>query len=326
MRNFLSPKEVALAVGVSESSLKRWADSGRVKVRRTAGGHRRISIQEAIRFARENGFPIVRPDVLDLPEVSSSRTPSGESFSLNDVMYEKLSQGAAEDVRAMLLELYLAGRPLTEVFDGPFRDAMKRIGESWRHGESGIYVEHRATDICIQAVTMVRSLISGGTELDQQDRVGRPIAVGGAPANDPYTLPSLMVATVLADLGFHEVNLGPETPMRAMIAAAQHYRPSLVWLSCSVVDAVPSEEELASLASAIGDWDGRLMLGGRGFDQRPPLTSKRVRHVASLGMLAHHAREIVPEATQGPSGGSKGRFAGRGPSVPASSLDIEVIE
>ncbi|MEM9791075.1 MAG: MerR family DNA-binding transcriptional regulator [Planctomycetota bacterium] len=67
MRNVLSPKEVALAIGVSESSLKRWADAGRIRVRRTAGGHRRIAIQEAIRFARYYGFPVVRPDILYLP-------------------------------------------------------------------------------------------------------------------------------------------------------------------------------------------------------------------------------------------------------------------
>ena len=40
----LSPRELAEAVGVSESSLKRWADRGRVHVHRTEGGHRRIPV------------------------------------------------------------------------------------------------------------------------------------------------------------------------------------------------------------------------------------------------------------------------------------------
>jgi excisionase family DNA binding protein len=55
MQNTLSPRELAAAVGVSESSLKRWADEGRVKVARTAGGHRRIELAEAVRFIRQSG-------------------------------------------------------------------------------------------------------------------------------------------------------------------------------------------------------------------------------------------------------------------------------
>ena len=47
---FLSPRQLAVAIGVSESSLKRWADDGRLAVERTAGGHRRIPLPEAVRW------------------------------------------------------------------------------------------------------------------------------------------------------------------------------------------------------------------------------------------------------------------------------------
>ena len=53
MKPLLSPRELAQAIGVSESSLKRWADAGQIRVARTAGGHRRISIADAVRFIRE---------------------------------------------------------------------------------------------------------------------------------------------------------------------------------------------------------------------------------------------------------------------------------
>ncbi|MEO0963699.1 MAG: B12-binding domain-containing protein [Planctomycetota bacterium] len=324
MRNVLSPKEVALAIGVSESSLKRWADAGRIRVRRTAGGHRRIAIQEAIRFARENGFPVVRPDLLDLPEVGLTKRPNAELASLSDVFYEKLNEGSAEEVRAMLLELYLSGRPLSEVFDGPIRAAMERIGEEWRHGESGIYVEHRATDICIQAVTMVRGLISGDSNAGPDADQDRPVAIGGSPSHDPYILPSLMAATVLADLGFREVNLGPETPMRAMIAAARHYRPELVWLSCSVIDAVPPTGDIEGLASTVREWDGKVILGGRGFDEKRPIKVEGVRFVSSMAMLAHAAGETArPWARSTPHAASRANAA----DLPANAaFDIEIIE
>jgi len=37
----LSPRELAEALGVSESSLKRWVDAGKIAASRTEGGHRR---------------------------------------------------------------------------------------------------------------------------------------------------------------------------------------------------------------------------------------------------------------------------------------------
>ena len=69
MKNVLSPKELGSAIGVSESSLKRWADDGRLRVARTAGGHRRIELREAVRFIRASGFTVQRPELLGLAEL-----------------------------------------------------------------------------------------------------------------------------------------------------------------------------------------------------------------------------------------------------------------
>ena len=68
MRHVLSPKELAQAIGVSESSLKRWADEGLLRATRTAGGHRRIPLAEAIRFLRDTQATlVVRNMTLKIP-------------------------------------------------------------------------------------------------------------------------------------------------------------------------------------------------------------------------------------------------------------------
>ena len=68
----VTPRQLAEAIGVSESSLKRWSDAGKIEVSRTEGGHRRIAIGEAVRFIRASRAPVVRPDLLGLPRSSAT--------------------------------------------------------------------------------------------------------------------------------------------------------------------------------------------------------------------------------------------------------------
>jgi len=182
----LSPRELADALGVSESSLKRWVDAGKITAARTDGGHRKISLPEAVRFIRETGAPVARPELLDMPEVAAvqarSVVPRGD-----DGFRHYLLEGDAVGARGWLLSHYLAGRTIAELCDGPVRAAMHRIGELWAHDAEGIFIEHRATDACIQALAHLRST------LEPVPRA--PVAIGGAPEDDPYMLPSFMAAS-----------------------------------------------------------------------------------------------------------------------------------
>ncbi len=67
---WISPNQAARAMGVSESSLKRWCDQGLIKLVRTAGGHRKLSRADVLRFIRERDQPLASPEVLGLPAVS----------------------------------------------------------------------------------------------------------------------------------------------------------------------------------------------------------------------------------------------------------------
>ena len=109
----LSPRDLADALGVSESSLKRWIDAGKIEATRTEGGHRRILLGEAVRFIRESGAPLARPELLGLPEVAYSRLrPDGGRL----VGY--LVDGDAVGARGWLMARYLAGASSAEWWRG----------------------------------------------------------------------------------------------------------------------------------------------------------------------------------------------------------------
>ncbi len=288
----LTPREVAEAIGVSESSIKRWVDDGVIRATRTAGGHRRISVGEAVRFVRETQAILVRPELLGLAEVADAKAESSAAVSDAEQLFAFLKAGAAVEVRGLLMSLYLGGRSVAQMVDGPIREAMSRIGELWIHEKPGIFWEHRATDIMIEALAHLRSFLA--------PRNGEPRAVGGAPSGDPYILPSLGAATVLEAAGVGAVNLGPDTPFSALRAAVEHLQPRIVWLSVSsdrVADSLG--EEVRRLMADLRPEGVPLVLGGSKSPQLG-LPPDRYLHVgdsmAELEALAKGLRLAPDEA------------------------------
>lgn len=281
MKRLLSPRELADAIGVSESSLKRWADAGRLQVARTEGGHRRISLTEAVRFIRETGAVVVRPDVLGLAGVPAN--DGRAAAPADDLLYQALVSGDGAAARAIIIGGYLEGTSVATLADGPIRAAMTRLGELWRHDSQGIFLEHRATDLCVQAVAALRGLIE-----TPADGV---VAVGGAPEADPYLLPSMLAATVLASVGVRAVNLGLATPLATLRHAIAHHGARLAWLA--ITSTVPEEQaaSIAGLARELALAGRTLVLGGQ---RRTDVTgARRAYHVDSMGELAAFATGLV---------------------------------
>lgn len=271
-------------MGVSESSLKRWADHGRLNVIRTVGGHRRISFHEAIRFARESNLPITRPEILGLPELAKAEPFRDQESS--EALQTLLTEGRAEETRALLVDLYLRGTSAAAICDGPVREVMVRMGEHWHcDGARGIYLEHRATDTILQAMTALRSIVGRPTS-GTTDENPAPVALGGAPSGDPYLLPSIAIALTLCEQGLHEINLGPDTPVGALLAAAEQYHPRLLWLSCSVTEIRPKPSILAPLLDYLDEHQAVLVTGGRGFVEKPLAPHPRVKLCDSMTELA----------------------------------------
>jgi excisionase family DNA binding protein len=287
-RTFLSPKDLAQAIGVSESSLKRWTDEGRLQARRTAGGHRRIELAEAVRFIRESRVPVMRPEKLGFPELRS-RSPQ-DGAALVEALFDALVDDDARSARSLILSAFLDGASLATICDGPIRGALLRIGDLWRHSERGLVIEHRAVDICLQSLYTVRAAIPDPPE-------GAPVALGGAIANDPYLLPSLMVATALAEAGYHEVNLGADAPTAAIVDACAHYAPGLVWRTASIeTDGEALRRDLQKILDATHEPGTRIVVGGRGV-QTAISGLERVDWLDSISALTGFARGLVASRT-----------------------------
>ena len=126
----LSPREVARSLGVSESSVKRWVDDGVLSAQRTAGGHRRIPVAEAVRFVRRSGAAVVRPEVIFGTGMARAVAPYDPAASqeMGRRLHTLLQHDNAPAVRTLLLALYATGWPVAALCDGPIRVALEEIG------------------------------------------------------------------------------------------------------------------------------------------------------------------------------------------------------
>jgi MerR family transcriptional regulator, light-induced transcriptional regulator len=281
---FLSPRALAEAIGVSESSLKRWADEGRLAVERTAGGHRRIPLSSAVEFLRRSGLSPVRPELLGLPAAGPvTMRDARDRTRAADRLVDALLEDRSSEARSLIVSSYVDGAGLAWLCDVVIREALARIGELWEHGPEGIFLEHRATDTCLRALAELRPLLPPAPPL-------APVAVGGGFDGDGYQVPSAMAALVLAEVGYRDRNLGALTPVDATLAAVARYRPRLVWQSFSVAPERPREaaRSLDRLARAVAP--GALVVGGRAVAEVALPELENVHRLESMAELSAFAR------------------------------------
>lgn len=294
MTRTLSPKELADVVGVSESSLKRWADAGRLNVTRTAGGHRRIALHAAIRFIRETRLPVVRPDILGLgdlpaalPETSGSESPSVE------LLLKCVASGDESTFLSTIMSQFMGGQRIAAIFDGPISIVLRHVGELWSHGEHGIAIEHRTSGWCTASLNLLRTHLqapSAGTETDP-----RPRALGACVPGDLHHLPSLAAQAVLTEVGWNAHNFSADLPYSALVSTARDLRPKLVWLSAS---APPSATSLAGhelLSDSLRKHSIPLVIGGAGAESLAAALGLARVHVArTMADLEAAARATCP--------------------------------
>ncbi|MCA9061645.1 MAG: excisionase family DNA-binding protein [Planctomycetaceae bacterium] len=271
-----SPREVAIALGVSESSLKRWVDRGILEAQKTAGGHRRIRRQAVLQFVHSTGRSIVNPETL---RMNSGWVPTSKT---DGTFYERFLEALIAAERSRATEVLLAyrreGHSVAEMADHVIVPALHRIGELWDCGRVEIYEERRACEICEQVIHDLRREL-------QFEASGGPPAFGATLDDDPYTIAVGLAELVLLDNGWNAAALGNRLPFQTLCAAVSRHRPRLLWLSVSTIrDPEIFVAEMGRLYETTVSCGTALVVGG------VALTSEirpRLRYTTFCDTFAH---------------------------------------
>ncbi len=283
---YLKTRQVADALGVSVSSIKRWVDSGVLEATRTQGRHRLVSLSSALEFARRVKLPAE-----GLLHLSADSIDARSDAEVREALLVALKAGDAGEARRLLISAYRSDRRGDGLADRIVQPVLATVGHAWMLGSWDVYEEHLATQIIILAVNELIARVSS-------DPVeGRPLALGGSIEGDHYALPGLLGELVLREVGWDVRNLGYNLPLRSFARAIRDHKPGLVFLPVGhVADREAFLRDYAFFYEAATLSGSAVILGGRALD--PELRSKLI--YASFGdrmvHLAEFARRLLPPA------------------------------
>jgi len=252
LHSLISPKQAARALGVSESSLKRWCDDGKINVSRTPGGHRKMSAADLFDFVRNSDAPLAAPEIIGLPKTIGKKT-----LDINEVRTELTKALLSADeatVQQLAFDALINQTPIHQLFDDVLAPAMHEIGRQWECNEVDIYQERMGCEIIIRLLHQVRSLIPVANK--------NYVAIGGTLSDDSYAIPTAMVELILRNQGVNATSMGTSIPGDSIVSAIENLKPQLVWLSASHIANREKFEHEFQLVSDCCDQNNVLFLIG----------------------------------------------------------------
>lgn len=258
-----STREVAQMWNVSESTIKRWADSEDLRCYRTPGGHRRFRLEDLCEFQQKQGF-----EASGMLSSSEWEEPDLEVW-LNRKAFDKVTElirYLAEEnqrgkIRDLLERLYIRGMRLDQIYDEVLIPLARDLQ---RCRQTGAVPVAR----CVLAGNNLEEAVSALTPHVPHRRKNGRTGLCGAPYDRCQFLVNA-VCRILDVEGWDRLNLGEQIPCQAMAEIVQSEPINLV----CVVASQPPEPELlkvdfAPLFEAADRYRIPLVLAGDGFAGR----------------------------------------------------------
>ncbi|MDG1754794.1 MAG: helix-turn-helix domain-containing protein [Rhodothermales bacterium] len=240
VKELLTSTSAAKLAGVGVSSIKRWADEGKIRAVKTPGGHRRFVKTDLVDYLK-NGSKVSSP---------ASENPGESWLKALLTMNTFELQGALLSSRGRLGSWY---RVMDELGAG-----VKSLGDAWAEGEISLGEEHIATEKLSSVLSNLYDMVP---ETSQD-----PVCLLACVEGDLHTLGLSMLRVVLREAGWRSIWMGSFTPVSELSTIIAKKEVSMVALSASrssrnteILEA--QAEEVAAMCRDLGI---TLVLGGMG--------------------------------------------------------------
>jgi MerR family transcriptional regulator, light-induced transcriptional regulator len=257
--NMLSTQELSHLMDVTETTIKRWADNGKINCIKTPGGHRKFLMKDVIAFAEQNGYAI--------SGLKTSKFQGKERDSIEFAVYTHNYGMISDIVQGMVLNgeqqllielfryLYRNHIYFPTIVDEIIRPVLVKIGDLWMQGKVSVNQEHIASQAIIE------TLITLQPELYQKEPNGRK-ALCACPEGELHEIGLRSIAFSLRGEGWDVIYLGPNTPLVGIQSLIRETKPDLVCLSITHQSNIASIKEIQEIGKRVQAYGGKFLVGG----------------------------------------------------------------
>jgi excisionase family DNA binding protein len=256
----LSTNEAAAVLKVGASTVKRWADEGRLQCVKTAGGHRRF---------RRN----------DVAEMLSNGLASDAEIDVQQVLDD--DEGHA--TLALLYKMrsrYGAWWVVAE----RVADFLREVGDGWEAGKISIAEEHTISERLMRALSAACQALPAA--------VDAPLCLFVMVEGDDHTLGLRLAELVAKEVGWRSRWVGRNTPLGELeeIIASKSIHAVAASASLFSTDAAVLKEQASSLEAMAQAAAVPLALGGDGAWPENASYGTRVRSFEEFRNLLNQTK------------------------------------
>lgn len=298
MKQSYSTKELARMWDVSESTIKRWADAGTLKCRKTVGGHRKFELKDILEFQNHCSLGAQghsAENECGKLDDELERLLAGSDFPGLSRRFKQAALAGQDGFTSSLLNQYYSyGLSLVTIAEEIIRPALHDIGEMWRTGKIGVLDEHLATLSTARALAYLKSKIERGHNSSR-------LALVGCSEGELHRLASSLVRDLLESYGWQVVYLGQHTPLFSFAEAVTRFKPELVCISITMIDNLErAARDYEGLRRAALKQKAKIIIGGAALkDERVRARFRGACYAANLRDLL----DVINEDQQQAGGG-----------------------
>jgi len=262
---YFNSEEAARILNVNVSSIKRWTEDGTLECVKTAGGHRKFTMQHLAKFLEEhktktiraNLFPIESDEDLEI----NTRILKADFEFLVDYVSEQSRLCHRDRVLRVFNGLYLAQNPLHQIYDQLVTPVLHKIGDLWEQGEISVIEEHFSTQTIRDCLVRLQGIIQMPSE-----KLGTAFCL--IMSQELHDVAIKMVDHILELKGYKILFSGQMTPSMKIEKIFEIYQPDRVYISSTIVtDVNLAQAEFDKICYIAQAHNARVYVGGQGFDE-----------------------------------------------------------
>lgn len=282
MTRAFSTAEVSQMWNVSESTIKRWADSGKLECIRTPGGHRRFQMQALMAFLEQNHLKSSNLFSFSIPSLAAAEAAQIQENhvgqephlfeqietvteftplkTLQQLYFELAIQGNQKLAEIFLQRLYLQGSSILDIKEKVITPVMHQIGWLWQRGELQVYEEHLASQVTLSATRYLHYLVPHKSEHGKA-------ALCACLEGDFHEIALHWLTQTLESDGWRVIVAGANTPVHSISDALSRFQPAILCLSATILSNLEHLRRDYKVcwerAEALGT---RIIIGGAAFE------------------------------------------------------------